>query len=195
MNQSPDSRESKTLITASGQYGLTKGSYTAEYLELTPDGNEASSDEVAQSKRLLARFNLAIKYQSPFDFLYGKLKGNKLPAKEVMADYLSEANVEQDEKAECIDTFILNAKFLGLLRTIAGSERIVPIEQAVEEAPSTPVRLGDQTSAGSEGALFQTAQHQARLDSWKPRATSLRFVSTLLRLVRITRRNASMPTS
>jgi hypothetical protein len=44
-----------------------------------------------------------------------------MPAKEVMSDQLSEADVEEDEKAECIDTFILNAKFLGLLRTIAGS--------------------------------------------------------------------------
>ena len=34
--------------------------------------------------------------------------------------------------AECIDTFILNAKFLGLLRTIGASERLIPIEQVVE---------------------------------------------------------------
>jgi hypothetical protein len=61
----------------------------------------------------------------PFEFLYEKLKGNKMPAKEVLADYLSEANVEVDEKAECIDTFTLNTKLLGLLRTIAGSERII----------------------------------------------------------------------
>ena len=29
----PDNLDSRKLITASGQYGLTKGSYTAEYLE------------------------------------------------------------------------------------------------------------------------------------------------------------------
>src|SRR5260370_41976307 len=42
LDQSPESRESKTLITASGQYGLTKGGYQAEFLELTPEGNEAT---------------------------------------------------------------------------------------------------------------------------------------------------------
>src|SRR5437588_7547147 len=47
LDQSPESRESKTLITASGQYGLTKGGYQADFLELTPEGNEATSDEVA----------------------------------------------------------------------------------------------------------------------------------------------------
>jgi hypothetical protein len=32
----------------------------------------------------------------------------------------------------------LNSKFLGLLKTIAGSERIIPIEQAVEELSGAP---------------------------------------------------------
>jgi hypothetical protein len=35
--------------------------------------------------------------------------------------------------SECVDTFILNAKFLGLLRTIAGAERLVTLEHALEE--------------------------------------------------------------
>lgn len=134
LNEEPDSTQSRQLVTASGQYGLTKGSYQAEFLELTPEGNEATSEAVTPAKKLQARFNLAIKSHTPLDFLYQKLKGNRMPAKEVMADYLSEANVEADQKAECIDTFTLNLKFLGLLRTIAGSERIIPIEQATEEA-------------------------------------------------------------
>jgi len=134
LDKSPDSAESRRLITASGQYGLTNGSYVAEYLELTPEGSEATGEDVPAAKKLEVRFNLAIKNHAPFAFLYQKLKGGKIPAKEVLADYLSEASVEDDEKAECIDTFILNAKTLGLLRTIAGSERIIPIEQAVEEA-------------------------------------------------------------
>jgi hypothetical protein len=140
LDQSPDSSESKRLITASGQYGLTKGSYASEYLELTPEGKEATGEDVAPAKQLDTRFNLAIKNHAPFAFLYEKIKGNKMPAKEVMSDHLSEADVEEDEKAECIDTFILNAKFLGLLRTIAGSERLISIEQAIEEGPQTPQR-------------------------------------------------------
>ena len=137
LDQAPDSAESKRLITASGQYGLTKGSYASEYLELTPEGNDATGEDTAPDKQLRTRFSLAIKNQAPFAFLYAKIKGNKMPAREVMTDHLSEAEVEDDEKAECIDTFILNAKFLGLLRTIAGSERLISIEQAIEEIPRT----------------------------------------------------------
>ena len=148
LDQSPDTKESRRLITASGQYGLTKGGYMAEYLELTPEGSEATGDDIPAARKLQARFDLAISQRPPFDFLYQKLKGNKLPAKEVLADYLSEANVEDEDKAECIDTFTLNAKALGLLRTIAGSERLVPIEQAIEEAPSL-VERGDTSQAPS----------------------------------------------
>lgn len=86
----PDSNESRRLVTASGQYGLTKGGYQAEFLELTPEGKEATDDTIAQSKKIQARFNLAILKHDPFKFLYEKLKGNRLPAKEVMADHLSE---------------------------------------------------------------------------------------------------------
>ena len=134
LDRDPGSLESRTLITSSNQYGLTKGSYKAEYLELTPEGNEATSDEVSLTKQLSARFELAIKRIEPYAFLYEKVKENKLPAKEMLGDHLAEAGIPEELRAECIDTFTVNAKFLGLLRTIAGSERIVPIEQALEEA-------------------------------------------------------------
>jgi hypothetical protein len=152
LDQSPDSTETRRLITSSGQYGLTKGSYTAEYLELTPEGNDATNEELPKGKQLAARFELAINRIAPFKFLYEKVKGNKLPAKEVLADYLSEPEVPDDQKAECIDTFTLNAKFLGLLRTIAGSERIIPIEQAIEEAGQLPPANAGQTGINGVGS-------------------------------------------
>jgi hypothetical protein len=152
LNKEPDKKESRQLVTASGQYGLTRGGYQADFLELTPEGDEATSDVVAPTKKLQARFDLAIKKHAPFAFLYDKLKGNRMPAKEVLADYLSEGNVEEDEKAECIDKFTLNAKFLGLLKTIGGSERIIPIEQAVEEASSGPATRSETSTVGARPA-------------------------------------------
>jgi hypothetical protein len=164
LNKEPDSNESRRLVTASGQYSLTTGSYRAEFLELTPEGNEATSDVVAPAKKLQARFTLAIHNHAPFGYLYEKLKGNRMPAKEVMADYL-EGLVEDDEKAECIDTFILNLKFLALLRTIGGSERVIPIEQVIEEAPKSPANQlvttsGDGATSlpGPAGAVAETQE-------------------------------------
>ncbi|MGD0598774.1 MAG: hypothetical protein ABR988_03060 [Terriglobales bacterium] len=153
LDQSPDSAETRRLITGSGQYGLTKGGYQAEYLELTPQGNEATNEEAPKAKQLAARFELAIRKIASFNYLYEKVKGNKLPAKEVLADYLAETEVQADQKAECIDTFTLNAKFLGLLRTIAGSERIIPIEQALEETPQSKPHGAQQTAANVAGSI------------------------------------------
>jgi hypothetical protein len=154
MNQEPDSADSRRLVTASGQYGLTKGGYQAEFLELTPEGNEATSDSVSPAKRLKARFDLAIQKHAPFRLLYEKLKGSRLPATEVMEDYLREAKADDEETAECIDKFILNVKFLGLLRTIAGSERIITIEQAIEEAPSQTAPPQSQSGSFSAAAVL-----------------------------------------
>ena len=38
-----------------------------------------------------------------------------------------------DKPNECVDLFVVNAKYLGLLQTIAGSETLIPIEQTLDE--------------------------------------------------------------
>jgi len=153
LDQDPGSSESRRLITASYQYGLTTGSYKADHLDLTAAGQEATGEEINPVRRLETRFDLSIKTQEPFGFLYRKLKGMKLPAREVIADHLTEANVEDDDKAECIDTFILNMKYLNLLRTLAGSERIVSIEQGLEEAPTANTDSSSEYFSPSNTAL------------------------------------------
>lgn len=40
LDQSPDTAESKRLITSSGQYGLTKGSYASSTSNLLPRGKK-----------------------------------------------------------------------------------------------------------------------------------------------------------
>jgi hypothetical protein len=59
-----------------------------------------------------------------------------------MRDALAEEGYQEDELQECVETFIVNAKFLGLLRTIAGSERLVSIDQLIDELPAMSLRPG-----------------------------------------------------
>jgi len=124
------------LITTSGKYGLTTGSYAAEYLELTELGKTASSPEAERGVRINAQFELAIRGVEPFRLLYEEYKNKKLPVHDVLRDVLSDNGVPENHIVECVDTFIVNAKFLGLLQTIAGSEMVVPIEQVLEEGGS-----------------------------------------------------------
>ena len=134
MGKSPDSGPSRQLITNSSRYGLTKGGYQAEFLELTPEGNLASADDVPTPKRLQARFDLAIKRIDPFNSLYERCKGTKMPSKEFLIDALSETQPDDGSYSEFVDTFILNAKFLGLLRMISGAERLITVDHLLEEA-------------------------------------------------------------
>ena len=58
LGKSPDSGPSRTLVTNSGKYEITRGSYQAEHLELTEKGNAASSQETDSRNQLRARFHL-----------------------------------------------------------------------------------------------------------------------------------------
>ncbi len=136
MGKSPDSGASRQLIINSNKYGVTKGSYTAEHLELTPAGKAATDADVSPSERLAARFKLAIEGVPPFKALYDNQKGNRLPAPAVLEDLAKDSGIPLDDVRECVEIFIVNAKYLGILKPIAGAERIIPIEQALEELPN-----------------------------------------------------------
>ena len=136
LDRSPESSVSRLLIINSGRYGVTKGGYTAEFLELTELGAVATSPETHPREKLAARFKLAVEGIAPFKYLYDKNKGNRLPSPEVLRDSLEDVHIPPDQRTQCVDLFLENLKYLGLLRTVAGTERIIPIEQALDEIPA-----------------------------------------------------------
>jgi hypothetical protein len=170
MNISPTSSATQILITSSGKYAITRGSFSAEHIELTPKGRVASDPHAAIRARTQARFDLAIKQIVPFDVIYQRYKGKKLPSHEVMRDVLNEASLEITDANECIDTFVVNAKFIGLLQTIAGSETLVPIETLIEQLPAAsnqPPRQAAHNIAVSlrDDSIDASSEHAASWDS------------------------------
>lgn len=152
MKKSADSGASRMLIVNSNRYGLTKGSYVAEYLELTPEGKLATGADVPPRDKLATRFRLAIEKISPFKHLYDSQKGNRLPASSVLEDIVKDNGIPSEDVKECVEMFIVNAKFLGILKTIAGAERIIPIEQALEDllpASSEPKAITEPSQPAS----------------------------------------------
>ena len=136
IGRSPTSGATRQMITNSSRYGITKGSYNAEHLELTSEGLTIFEGAKSPREILQAKFDLAIDKISPFKKLYDEYAGKRLAAPEVMRDFLKESQERIDDFKECIDFFIVNVKDLNLLRTIGGAETLVPIEQALEELPS-----------------------------------------------------------
>jgi hypothetical protein len=156
LHKSPDSGPSRQAIVNANKYGLSTGSYAAEYLDLTPEGKIATSSETPAKEKLLTRFKLSVENIPPFKALYERLKGNRIPATSVMEDIARENGVPPEDAKECVEVFIVNAKYLGILKTIAGAERIIPIEQVLEELPATP-----KNGAGPESAVSTAREADA----------------------------------
>jgi hypothetical protein len=133
MVKSPTSGPTKMLITNSGKYKITTGSYSAEWLSLTPTGAIATAPGKLTRSKLQAQFALAIGGVPPFSKLHEEYKGKKLPSQEVMKDFLGDNGVADDLIQECVDTFIVNAMDLGLIQTIAGSETLFSFESRLDE--------------------------------------------------------------
>jgi hypothetical protein len=139
LDKSPSSSSSHMLITNSTKYGLTTGSYVAEWLELTEKGFIATSPDSLPEQKLEARFQLAVEGIPPFQKLYSEYKNKRLPTHDVLKDVLLEEDFGLDKPTECVDLFVVNVKFLGLLQTIAGSEMLIPIEHALDEVRKHPL--------------------------------------------------------
>lgn len=168
LKKAPDSGPSRQLITNSSKYGLTAGSYKAEHLELTAEGRQITSNESELIDQLKAKFRLAVENISPFKALYEHLRGNKLPAVQVMRDFLVDQGYRKEEVAECVDTFVLNAKFLGLLRTVSGAERLLPLEHVIEEMPRSPrPKLEDLQGATQGGDPNKPSQNGTPQGRWE----------------------------
>ena len=139
MGKSTSSSGTRMMITNSGKYGITIGGYTSEYFELTQLGAIIVNPNRPERERKQATFELGIAGIAPFKALYEHYKGKRLPDREVIKDVLRDTSLQVPDLDECVDTFIVNAKDLGLLRTIGGAETLVSIDQVLEEIPGTSV--------------------------------------------------------
>lgn len=159
LNKSPDSGTSRALITNCGKYGLTIGGYTAEYLELTEKGKASTNDDLDEITKLKSKFELSILSIEIYKHLYEKFANNKIPAHSVIADLLLEiyGDLEKEEIEGVVDTFIVNIKYLGLLRTISGAERLITIDHAIENLPKGNNSQQEKSIANATVDLIQTS--------------------------------------
>lgn len=137
MGKSPESSASRLLITSGNKYGLIKGGYQAELLELTPEGRKAADDQMQPRERARAQANLAIKEVPPFSAVYDEFQGLRLPAKAALVDAMKKHDVETDAAEEAVDTFIVNLRYVGLLKTLSGADRIIKIDHLLDDLPTS----------------------------------------------------------
>ncbi|WP_236473676.1 hypothetical protein [Mesorhizobium muleiense] len=144
LNKGPESSASRQLIVAAGKYGLIKGGVQSETLQLTPDGDVATSTDVSPRERARARIKLAIESVEIFKTLADKYSGQKLPSIAILEDAAVEAGIPEHLKKECIEIFVVNLRFVGLLQTLSGAERILTVDHALDSIPSGASAAGRQ---------------------------------------------------
>jgi hypothetical protein len=147
LDKSPTSSASQNLITNSSKYNLTKGSFSAEYLELTTQGRILTEGSNTKIEKFEVAFDCAVKSIPIFQTLYETYKGKKLPAHEVFADTVREQDPGIEDPRECIDIFVVNCRYLGLLQSIAGAETLVSEDtrrdELRRESPTIDVAVGN----------------------------------------------------
>jgi hypothetical protein len=139
LGKSPESSGSRMLIINSGRYGLTKGGKDSEIIELTEEGRKAVDEQYPAREIARTRADLAIFKIDPFKQTYEKLINNKLPAHAVLSDGFKDLEVPQEFISEAVDTFIVNLRFVGLLKTLSGAERIISLDAMLDGLPASPV--------------------------------------------------------
>lgn len=136
IGKAPESGPSRTLITAASKYGFIKGNTQSEYIDLTEDGYIAFNPEENEKRKIMAKFRMIIQGNEFFNGLYEKYKNLKLPVKSVLIDSLGELGLDEAYREDGAELFIENARYIGLIKLLSGAERIVPIEQLIEETES-----------------------------------------------------------
>ena len=137
LGKSPESGLSRQLITDSGKYGLTSGGYTAEYIEITETGSEVLSSGQPTETLLSKKFECTIAKFEVFRQLYERLVSQRVPADDVLEDLFRQAGIQSSDLKSAASVFVDNLRYLGLIREMSGSERIISIEQLLEELPAS----------------------------------------------------------
>jgi len=136
LGRAPDSGPGRALITASTKYGLTKGSYTAEILELTDLGKSVVDPQSKPREKARAKIMCAISNIEVFNIVYESLISKKLPSRAFLLDAFRGLEVAEKHVEECADTFILNLQFVGLMQNLSGAERVISIDAVLDDLPA-----------------------------------------------------------
>lgn len=136
LDKSPESSQSRDIVTNSAKYGFTKGSYKAELLELTPEATTIFGERSSSKEKARCRVQLAIENIAPFHALYERFKDLKLPARAALVDAARHEGVPNEHVEEAVDTFLLNLKAVGLLQNLSGAERIIKLDHLMDITPS-----------------------------------------------------------
>lgn len=151
-----NSQPTRDLITNSSKYKISVGNHRGVELKLTEKGRLVVDPSSAPREKRRAAFDLAIAEIEPFKHLYDKYAGKAMPSLEVMQDELDE--LDPGDRKPCVDVFVANAMYIGLLKTADGAKRLLTIDDALDElARAEPRDRASHAPTASDGRTGMTA--------------------------------------
>lgn len=154
LNKAPESGHSRNLVRNSSRYGLTVGSEKSDTLKLTDKAVLLFEPSTAEHVRIQTKVDLALNSVNVFRHLYETFQGGNLPAPAVMMDTLD--SVPKEERQRCVDIFIGNAKYAGVIVIRSGAEylaRPAEISSAPLLSGQTSLDVAGMRSASASGSV------------------------------------------
>ena len=137
MDLSPSSSVFRAVLSNSRQYGLTEGTEKAEKVSLTDLGERGTSDD--PDVALSAGREAAIGPE-PFRRFFDEFSNRKFPATTFLEKWLQEmAGVPAMHSLDAVRVLTQNARDLGLIRPIKGSEYVIRGEGSAFPAPAADI--------------------------------------------------------
>lgn len=121
LDYTPESSVFRTLITSSGRFGLTEGSYAAEKISLTPLGIQIVAPRSEEEKADgIKKALFSVKLYNDF---FTRFNGHKVPKREFLKSTLNrDFGIPNEDTDECYDMIIKTSKELGVINTIKDGE-------------------------------------------------------------------------
>lgn len=95
-------------------------------------------------------FDLAITRFTPFNALYEKLRGKRLPDASVLQDELGHAGIEEEDRERAAEIFVANVRYVELVQEVGGVDYVRGIEDAMGGIGSSNPSEEDVPSASVE---------------------------------------------
>ena len=139
LDRSPDSGPSKNWVRNSERYGLTNGGASAPSLSVTDAARAVlSSDD--PNNAMATKFRLAVEQFEPFNSLYLKLNGQRLPSPDVLGDELGKQGVHDSDYKTAVEVFTANLRYLGLIQKIGEADFVRAIAEKINAPPLDPAK-------------------------------------------------------
>jgi len=133
---SPSSSKFRMLITASSKYGLTKGSYNAKAISLTPLAISILKPKTEYEK--ISGLKASLYNVEFYKKIFTKYNNHQIPKKQLFKNILErEYEIPQAVTEQCYNLIMENAKDLGVLQKLRGNLYInlslIESQEATEE--------------------------------------------------------------